>query len=108
MYSFVFMIFTQINHLTNETMKFDKNYYIHQIINSHNIAPNSYVMYLISGGLNMQIEHHIIPSCNSCNLYKIQPHIEELCKRHKIPYLKSNNLFDAIKKYFLHLYDLRS
>jgi|AACY02.1.fsa_nt_gi delta11-fatty-acid desaturase len=102
-YSVLFMICTQINHLTEDTFNHHKNYYIHQIINSHNIAPHSYLTYLFTGGLNLQIEHHLVPSVNHCHLIKLQPKIELLCKKYNIQYSKSNSIFEAIYKHYKHI-----
>lgn len=105
-YSFLFMICTQINHLTEETLDEtiqDKNYFIHQIINSHNVAPQSYLMYLFTGGLNLQIEHHLMPSVNHCHLRKIQPKIEQLCRKYGIHYACSNSLWEALMKHYKHI-----
>jgi fatty acid desaturase len=37
------------------------NFFIHQVITSHNFATQSYLTYLLSGALNFQIEHHLFP-----------------------------------------------
>jgi fatty acid desaturase len=109
MYSVLFMICTQINHLTEDTMLMnDKNYFKHQIINSHNVAVNSYSSYLFTGGLNMQIEHHLLPSVNHCHLTKIQSDIEELCIRHNVRYNKSSSILQALYKHYKHICKLGS
>ncbi|KAG9306600.1 hypothetical protein G9A89_004797 [Geosiphon pyriformis] len=38
------------------------------------------------GGLNYQIEHHLFPSIPRHNYYKLQPIIENLCNKYKVPY----------------------
>ena len=103
MYSVLFMLCTQINHLVEDTFEQHKNFFIHQIINSHNVAPQSYLTYLITGGLNLQIEHHLMPSVNSCHLQNIQPKIESLCKKHGIRYNCSSSLWEAVCKHYKHL-----
>jgi delta11-fatty-acid desaturase len=102
-YSLLFMLCTQINHLTEESFNVNKNFFIHQITNSHNIAPQSYLTYIFTGGLNLQIEHHLAPSLNHCHLMKLQPKIEALCKKHSIKYNKSNSIFEAIYKHYKHI-----
>lgn len=109
MYSFLFMICTQINHLTHDTLLHnDKNYYIHQIINSHNVAAHSYPSYLFTGGLNMQIEHHLLPSVNHCHLSIIQPHIHNLCIKHNVSYNQSSTFIQALYKHFIHISNFAS
>ena len=102
-YSFLFMTCTQINHLTKETFGTSKNFYIHQIINSHNVAPQSILINLLTGGLNLQIEHHLLPSVNHNHLMKIQPHIKKLCKKYDIKYVCSDSLLEALVKHYKHV-----
>ena len=42
-----------------------------RIITATNIKTDSYIMRILSGGLNYQIEHHLFPSVNSCHLSEI-------------------------------------
>lgn len=102
-YSLLFMIFTQINHLTEDSFEFHKNFFIHQIINSHNVAPKSWLINILTGGLNLQIEHHLMPSVNHFHLIKIQPRIEQLCKKYNVKYNSSNTLWEALYKHYKHL-----
>lgn len=102
-YSFLFMVCTQINHLTEDTFVPHKNYYIHQILNSHNVAPQSYLMNVFTGGLNLQIEHHLLPSVSHGHLMKIQPKIEALCKKYNIKYNCSYSLYEALYKHYKHM-----
>ncbi|XP_076088717.1 acyl-CoA 6-desaturase-like isoform X4 [Mytilus galloprovincialis] len=39
-----------------------------------------------TGHLNFQIEHHLFPTMPRHNLYKIQPLVQSLCKKHGIPH----------------------
>ena len=39
-----------------------------------------------TGHLNFQIEHHLFPTMPRHNLYKIQPLVQSMCKKHGIPY----------------------
>lgn len=102
-YSFLFMVCTQVNHLTEDTFGVDRNYYKHQIINSHNVAPKSFLVTLFTGGLNLQIEHHLMPSVYHFRLMKIQPKIEALCKKYNIKYSSSQSLFEALYKHYRHV-----
>jgi fatty acid desaturase len=102
-YSVLFMICTQINHLTEDTFHNHKNFFIHQILNSHNVSPQSYLMELFTGGLNLQIEHHLMPSVNHCHLRKLQPKIQMLCKKYDVQYNCSDSLWEALCKHYEHL-----
>ena len=102
-YSFLFMLCTQINHLTEESMEYNKNYFIHQIINSHNVAPQSALITLLTGGLNLQIEHHLMPSVCHFHLLKIQPKIRALCTKYNIKYPCSISLWEGLQKHYRHV-----
>lgn len=103
----IFMWFTQINHIISETADVrNDDFFIHQIITSHNVASQSYWMYLLTGGLNTQIEHHLYPSVNHCHLRFLQPKVKALCEKHGISYHESPNLWVALKKHWNLLYTL--
>ncbi|CAM8973020.1 hypothetical protein QQ045_028987 [Rhodiola kirilowii] len=38
------------------------------------------------GGLQFQIEHHLFPRLPRCQLRKVAPFVQELCKKHGLPY----------------------
>lgn len=46
------------------------------------------------GGLQFQLEHHIFPRLPRGQLRKVSPIVQELCKKHNIPY-RSLSFFDA-------------
>lgn len=53
LFSLFFMISSQINHLTpDSTDKFSRNFFIHQILTSHNVSTDNYFVFLFTGGLN--------------------------------------------------------
>jgi delta11-fatty-acid desaturase len=104
LFSVCFMISSQINHLTPHTHEqFSNNFFIHQILTSHNVATDNYFVFLFTGGLNMQIEHHLFPSVNHCHLHKIQPHVRDLCKKYGIKYSESPSLWEALCQHVAHL-----
>ena len=105
----LFTICSQVNHLTPECgLQRSSNFFIHQIITSHNIHPESFLTTLFMGGLNMQIEHHLFPSVNHCHLHRLVPHVKALCRKHNVPYPESNSLWEAIRMHSEHLYNMGS
>mmetsp|Transcript_107874 Transcript_107874/g.336459 ORF Transcript_107874/g.336459 Transcript_107874/m.336459 type:complete len:326 (-) Transcript_107874:14-991(-) len=42
------------------------------------------------GGLEYQIEHHLFPQLPRHNLSKVKPFVEEICRRHGIPYMSTS------------------
>ena len=73
LFSFYFMACSQVNH-HDEVLSsaHDKRWYRHQVATSHTIAPRSRLVFLASGGLNLQIEHHMFPTVNHCHLRALQ------------------------------------
>jgi fatty acid desaturase len=104
LFSVFFMISTQINHLTPHTHdQFDKNFFKHQILTSNNVASNNYLVFLFTGGLNLQTEHHLFPSVNHVHLRKLQPYVREICKKHGVPYNDTPSLWEALCQHVAHL-----
>jgi fatty acid desaturase len=93
----LFILFTQINHIHTTNFVNNKNFYKHQIITAHNVSPQSFLIRLYSGGLNLQIEHHLFPSVNSCHLPALSKIIKPLCLKHNIKYNEFPSLYQAIK-----------
>ncbi|PHU04956.1 Delta(8)-fatty-acid desaturase [Capsicum chinense] len=48
------------------------------------------------GGLQFQLEHHLFPRLPRCQLRKISPIVQELCKKHNLPY-RSLSFYEANK-----------
>lgn len=94
--SFLFLIFTQVNHIHTVNFTNNKNFYIHQIEASNNINTQSKILTILSGGLNCQIEHHLFPSVNSCHLQNLAKIIKPLCKKYNIKYNESNSFFSSL------------
>jgi fatty acid desaturase len=97
LFSVCFMICSQINHLTpHTTEQFSNNFFIHQVLTAHDVATDNYLVYLFTGGLNLQIEHHLFPSVNHCHLRKLQPHVIQICKKYGVKYSESPTIWGAL------------
>jgi linoleoyl-CoA desaturase len=73
---------------------------------SNNVNTNSYLVYLLTGGLNFQIEHHLFPSVNHCHLYKIKPIVKKLCKKYNISYQEYPTMISALKAHYQHIINM--
>jgi delta11-fatty-acid desaturase len=103
-HSLCFMLATQINHLTPETAhESSKDYYKHQVITSHDFSTDNYFVFLLTGGLNLQIEHHLFPTVNHCHLLNLRPIIKRICDKHGVHYAWSPDLTVALTKYWEHI-----
>jgi fatty acid desaturase len=105
-YSWCFGMATQLNHTTPETMDIaaGADWYEHQCLTSHTFAPQSVFWLIMTGGLNLQVEHHLFPGVNSWHLMKIQPIVEECCKKHGIQYNLSQTATEGVRKYLKQLW----
>lgn len=103
LFSWYFMLNSQINHLTEECAHAeDKHFLKHQIITAQDFGDNRLFPFLFSGGLNMQIEHHMFPCVNHCHLPALRPKVMELCKKHNVPYHSVSGYQAALNKHLEH------
>lgn len=86
----LFGLFSQINHINERSMaaatKTTKSWAVRQVETSNNYCPDSRFAFLLSNGLNLQIEHHLFPGLNHCHLRTIQPTVQEVCREFKVSY----------------------
>jgi len=86
-FSWCFMLNSQINHLTEHTAHAeDPSFFRHQIVTAQDFGTDSWWCFFFSGGLNMQIEHHMFPCINHCHLPALQSKVEALCLKHGVRY----------------------
>jgi fatty acid desaturase len=102
-FSFFFMLNSQISHIHTECLKLERDWYKHQIEVSTNHGTNSLFNFIFSGGLNHQIEHHLFPNVNHCHLPNIKPIVKKLCNKYNIKYKEFNGYKDAFLSYYNHL-----
>ena len=60
---------------------------------------NAWFWAVMSGFLNLQVEHHFFPQMPPFAYVLAQPEIEEFCKKHKMPY-RNLSFFEACTKMF--------
>jgi len=94
-----------VNHEVPETASADikKNkldWGVHQVLTSHNFGVNSSFALHMSGGLNLQIEHHLMPSIHFSHFPEIAPIVKRTCEEFGLPYNTSSNLLEAVSKHY--------
>jgi fatty acid desaturase len=108
---FLFGIFSQINHLSENCLEADGNtrkaskrsdmlknsWAASQVETSNNFAPNSHLWHILSNGLNLQIEHHLFPSLNHSHLFRIAPVVEQTCIEYGVNYKCFRSWSDVMK-----------
>jgi fatty acid desaturase len=60
-----------------------------QVLTSRNVA-GSWLVDLVLGGLNYQIEHHLFPNMPRPNLRRAQPLVQAFCAHHGLPYTQAS------------------
>nr|QBO56252.1 fatty acid desaturase 5/6-1 [Brachionus koreanus] len=84
--SYWFIWSTQMSHLPMEVdYDQDLSWFRTQLITTCNVEQSAFNDW-VSGHLNFQIEHHLFPTMPRHNLYKIAPHVKQLCEKYGIEY----------------------
>lgn len=72
----------------------------HQVLTSHNFGVDSTIALHMSGGLNMQIEHHLFPGVHYRHYPAISKLVREACVEFGLPYHTSRSVFEAVSKHY--------
>ena len=90
------------NHKGEEMTPVDgKISWINQITSTRNLHMNWFV-YHATGGLNLQIEHHLFPYMPRANYPDAQPIVKKFCQKYSIEYSEMS-LWDSIKEIYFTL-----
>lgn len=55
-----------------------------QVETAANFAEHSLFWFIMSGGLNVQVEHHLFPALSHGALRKLTPVIRRVCREHNV------------------------
>jgi linoleoyl-CoA desaturase len=72
----------------------------HQVLTSHNYSTDSALALHLSGGLNMQIEHHLFPSVHYTHYPALSLIVRQACAEFGLPYNESSSLAEAVRKHY--------
>ena len=72
----------------------------HQVLTSHNYGVGSLVALHLSGGLNMQVEHHLFPRVHYTHYPALSHIVREACAEFGLPYNASAHVWEAIGKHY--------
>jgi fatty acid desaturase len=77
----------------------DRDWLKMQIQNSGDFITKNRLWTEMFGGINNQIEHHVLP--NMCNVHYpiIKPYMKEYCKENNIPFVEKETLYDAYSSF---------
>jgi fatty acid desaturase len=80
----------------------DTDFLRRQVLTSRDVRGN-WLVDILLGGLNYQIEHHLFPSMPSASLRRAQPLIRAYCLGHGLPYVETG-LVDSYRQALGHLH----
>jgi fatty acid desaturase len=101
--SILFMINSQITHIHTDCMIKNKDWYKNQILTASNHSLNNQFIFIFSGGLNYQIEHHLFPNVNHCHYPKIKKIIKKICIKYNVKYKEFDGYYDAFISHYKHI-----
>jgi len=102
--SLIVVLQITVNHEVTDTM--DKlpnekiDWGLHQVLTSHNYSVKSAFWLHCSGGLNMQLEHHLFPSLHYAHYHEVAKIVKEACAEYGLPYNTSAHLYEALVKHY--------
>lgn len=79
---------------------------LHQLSCTANFASQNPWLTFFTGGLNMQIVHHLFPHISHIDYPTIQPIIQAFCRKNNLPHFEHPTLIAAIKAHFSFLKSL--
>ncbi len=91
--------------LPDENGLMSNNWYGHQFATTVNFSPNSNILFWFLGGLNHQIEHHVLPDVCHVHYKKLTHIVKETAKEFGMPYNVKRSFILAIRD---HIEFLRS
>ncbi|KAI8831769.1 hypothetical protein BJ741DRAFT_667606 [Chytriomyces cf. hyalinus JEL632] len=54
----------------------------------------------LSGGLCLQMEHHLFPTVNHCHLPAVAKIVKQACYEHGVPYTRADGYGQALAEYY--------
>jgi linoleoyl-CoA desaturase len=82
--------------LPNKEGAMSKDWYGHQLATTSNFSPKSNLLFWLVGGLNYQVEHHVLPDVCHVHYKKLTKIVSETAKEYGMPYHVKKSLFQAI------------
>jgi len=110
-YGFCFGICSQLSHLQDglevELDLRGKSWKWHQHQCSTTVnyggGPFYWFFFWFSGGLSNQIEHHLYPGYNHCQLRRLAPGVKRICEKHGVPYRHMEGMINPLKAHIDHM-----
>lgn len=82
--------------LPNTTGMMEEDWYTHQFATTSNFSPNSSLLFWLIGGLNYQVEHHVLPDVCHVHYKKLTKIVADTAKDFGMPYHVKKSMAHAI------------
>lgn len=82
--------------LPNKEVAMEVNWYRHQFDTTTNFSPNNKILSWLIGGLNYQVEHHVLPNVCHVHYNNISVIVADTAHEFGIPYHVKSNLSQAL------------
>jgi len=82
--------------LPDEKGVINDNWYGHQFATTSNFSPNSNLIFWLIGGLNYQVEHHVLPDVCHVHYKKLTKIVSETAEEYGMPYNVKKSIVHAI------------
>lgn len=82
--------------LPNENGEMEECWYGHQLATTSNFSPKSKLLYWLIGGLNYQVEHHVLPDVCHVHYKELSKIVADTAQEYGMPYHVKTSLFQAI------------
>ncbi len=92
--------------LADEKGLISNEWAVHQLATTSNYAPRSRAFSWLIGGLNYQVEHHLLPNICHIHYRKLSQIVAKTAEEFNIPYLVRRTFFGALSDHVKMLYRL--
>jgi len=75
------------------------DWYTHQLATTSNFSPKSSFFSWLIGGLNYQVEHHLLPGICHIHYKKLSKIVQETASEYQMPYHSEKSFFSAIRSH---------
>ncbi|MDN3644015.1 acyl-CoA desaturase [Lutimonas halocynthiae] len=82
--------------LPNKMGVMDDDWYGHQFATTSNFSPKSNLLFWLIGGLNYQVEHHVLPDVCHVHYKKLTKIVSDTAQEFGMPYHVKKSIFHAI------------
>jgi linoleoyl-CoA desaturase len=78
----------------------ENNWAVHQMLNTANFSPRSYMMFWFVGGLNYQVEHHLFPHISHVHYPQISKIVKKTAEEFGVPYKVMPSFMNALVQHW--------